>query len=66
MINLQKHSPYEDAGYPDRRAYLEGLADEYGVDIETVLVLAFTLGPSEDFDGLVSELEDQLNTRYFN
>lgn len=59
MKNLQKHNPYEAAGYPSRRAYLEGLADDYGVDIETVLVLASALGPSEDFDGLVSELEDQ-------
>jgi hypothetical protein len=60
MINLQKHNPYEEMGYPTRRAYLKGLADDFGVDIEIVLSLASALGPNEDFDGLVTELEDLL------
>lgn len=38
--------------------YLASLADEYGVTLETVFAAAFTLGPSEDFDGLISCLED--------
>jgi hypothetical protein len=37
---------------------LEDLADQYGVDIETVFALADLLGPNEDNDGLVSSLED--------
>ena len=42
----------------ERRRYLNELADEYGVDRETVFVLAEMLGPNEDRDGLVTELED--------
>jgi len=51
-------SDYTDAGYKDRHDYLTALADETGVDIETVFTLASLLGPSEDFDGLVTSLED--------
>ncbi len=49
---------YEEMGYPNRTAYLEDLAFDYGVDLDTVKCLADILGPSEDFDGLVSALED--------
>lgn len=46
---------YENAGYANRKEYLEELAEEYG---EKVYFMAELLGPSEDFDGLVSMLED--------
>lgn len=49
---------YTENGYRSRRHYLECLADEYGVDLEVVLTLASLYGPSEDFDGLVTELQD--------
>jgi hypothetical protein len=49
-------SEYQELGYENRRAYLEGLAEEY--PRETVFALASMLGPSEDFDGLVTALED--------
>lgn len=49
---------YEVKGYIDRDDYLKSLAEEYEVDLATVLALASVLGPSEDFDGLVSALED--------
>lgn len=51
-------SIYTDEGYKGRRDYLACLADDYGVDRATVFMLADLLGPSEDFDGLVSQLED--------
>ena len=51
-------STYTDNGYENRRDYLECLADDMGVDKQTVFALASVLGPSEDFDGLVSHLED--------
>lgn len=38
--------------------YLEVLADEFGVDIQTVRMLAQLLGPNELYDGLVTTLED--------
>ena len=41
-----------------RMGYLESLANEYDTDIETVLLMAEILGPSEDFDGLVTSLQD--------
>jgi hypothetical protein len=49
---------YQEHGYANRRAYLEGLADDMGVDKTTVFILADMLGPNEDFDGLVTSLED--------
>lgn len=51
-------SVYTDNGYEGRRDYLKNMAEDYGVDYETVLVLSETLGPEEDFDGLVTMLED--------
>jgi len=52
-------SIYTDNGYENRQDYLESLADEYGVDISTVMAAADVLGPNEDFDGLVTMLEDE-------
>ena len=49
---------YHREGFDDRRAYLLSLADDTGVDIKTVMALADLLGPNEDFDGLVTSLED--------
>jgi hypothetical protein len=49
---------YKNRGYEDRDDYLKNLADEYGVDPMVVNEIAGMLGPNEDFDGLVSELED--------
>lgn len=42
----------------ERREYLNGLAEEYDVDKTAVYALADLLGPNEDHDGLVAELED--------
>ena len=54
----QISNAYTDNGYKDRAEYLSALSEDYGVDIETVQCLADLLGESEDFDGLVSALED--------
>jgi hypothetical protein len=51
-------SIYTDNGFANRREYLMDLADEYGVEHKIVFALASVLGSSEDFDGLVCELED--------
>ena len=53
-------SIYTKNGYTSRREYHIDLADEYGVELETVLILAMLLGPEEDFDGLVTHLQDYL------
>ena len=49
---------YQAMGYSNRRTYLQSLASDYGVSLETVLELASVLGPNEDFDGLMTTLED--------
>ena len=49
---------YKQNGYKDRNDYLESLAEDYCIDIDTVMVLADILGPNEDFDGLITSLED--------
>ena len=49
---------YQENGYADRDDYLTCLSEDYGVPIESVYSLAEMLGENEDFDGLVSALED--------
>ena len=49
---------YHRNGFKDRLEYLNYLADEYGIDTETIYHLADMLGPREDFDGLINALED--------
>lgn len=53
-----KESTYTDAGFSSRSEYLKALADDYGVSLNDVKNLASILGPEEDFDQLVSEVED--------
>lgn len=47
---------YQEHGYKNRAEYLKSLCEEY--DATTVYALANLLGPSEDFDGLVTMLND--------
>jgi hypothetical protein len=47
---------YEENGFKDRAAYLASLKEEYPAAVVTAL--ADVLGPNEDFDGLVTALED--------
>ena len=51
-------SIYQMNGYENRKEYLIAMAEEFGVDEETVFLLADMLGEDEDFDGLISMLED--------
>jgi hypothetical protein len=53
--NLESYLEY---GAETRAEYLEMLADDYGIDLDTVHAMADVLGPNEDFDGLVTSLED--------
>jgi len=52
---------YVDNGYKNRADYLKSLSEEYGIKLSTVKAMASMLGPDEDFDGLVSELEDAMD-----
>lgn len=49
---------YQEHGYEDRKDYLKCLAEDYDVSYSTVLAIAELYGESEDFDGLVTALED--------
>ena len=51
-------SMYERNGYKDREDYIDTLADDLGIDPMVVGMIADELGATEDFDGLVSALED--------
>ena len=56
-------SIYTDEGYESRRDYLTSLASDFGIDTEIVFSIAGMLGSNEDFDGLVTELEDYQSIR---
>ena len=49
---------YTRNGYKNRDDYLRSLAADYGVAPMVVYELSGMLGAEEDFDGLVSSLED--------
>jgi hypothetical protein len=49
---------YEKEGHGTRKQYLNHLAEQYGVSRQDVAIMAELLGESEDFDGLVSMLDD--------
>ena len=51
-------SAYTEQGYQSRRDYLQCLADDFCLTFISVAAMAAMLGPSEDFDGLVTSLED--------
>ena len=49
---------YVTEGYKNRADYLKCMAEDYGMPLEDVQALADMLGPDEDFDGLITALED--------
>jgi hypothetical protein len=58
----EDQSVYQQNGFADREEYLDSLREEYGAEL--VDCLTSVLPPSEDFDGLITELED--NIGYFD
>ena len=55
-LSEYNNSRYQENGYKNRYEYLESLREQYGK--EKVNALLTVLPPSEDFDGLVTELQD--------
>ena len=49
---------YQEHGYRNRADYLASLADDFTLPLDSVMCLADLLGKSEDFDGLITSLED--------
>lgn len=56
--NNALQSIYVQNGYKSRDHYLRSLAEENGVDEESVFAIASVYGPNEDFDGLVTAVAD--------
>jgi len=57
---IKKMSAYTNNGFKNRSEYLASLAEEYEGNEDVVYMMADLLGPTEDFDGLVTSLEDEL------
>ncbi len=51
-------NPYLRKGYANRTAYLKGLAEDFGLTYKKVLTYADMLGEIEDFDALLTILEE--------
>ena len=49
---------YQENGFGSRDEYLSNLAEDYGISKMEVFYIAEILGENEDFDGLISTLED--------
>lgn len=47
-----------------RVEYMRELASDFGIPLHVVMTLADMLGPNEDHDGLVTELEDYVSGGY--
>lgn len=58
LETIEDLDPYVSNGFKDRAEYLLYLADEYGVPLDMVETAAETLGETEDFDGLVTAIQD--------
>ena len=63
---MTNRNVYQENGYDSREDYLQSLADDLGIPLDAVLSLAEVLGPDEDFDGLVSSLEDAADGGWFD
>lgn len=58
LRKLIRKDTYTDNGYMDREHYLHCLSEDLDIPFHKVKEAAELLGPTEDFDGLVSILED--------
>jgi hypothetical protein len=56
--NTAQNDDYRRAGFANRREYLDSVAEDFGVDKCVVYGIAAMLGPNEDFDGLLTSVED--------
>jgi hypothetical protein len=52
-----KESVYQKNGYDSREDYLQCMSEDYNVPLDVVKTLADIM-PGEEFDGLISALED--------
>lgn len=55
---ITENNIYQEKGYKNRKDYLECLTEEFDLPRQIVFKFAQFLGETEDFDGLVTMLED--------
>ena len=55
---MSNYNRYKKAGYEPREDYLNDLAVRYNINPMIISGLAEILGDEEDFDGLISAIED--------
>lgn len=55
---MSPESIYRRNGYASRLDYLKSLASDYGVSLKVVMQFSDALGMEEDFDALVTAVED--------
>jgi len=58
MNNTDNLNIYQQNGYDSRDDYLQCLSEDYNLPLEFVHELFDLLGESEQWDGLISALED--------
>ena len=58
LEEIGKNNVYVENGFDDRNAYMEYLADMNGIPVSDVWDIAWILGPDEDFDALVTTIDD--------
>lgn len=51
-------SIYTDNGFANRREYFDSLSREFEIGTDMISTFADLLGPDEDFDGLVSQIQE--------
>lgn len=51
---------YTKKGFANREEYLASLAIQFGISLVIVESLAEVLGEEDDFDGLITMLEDEV------
>lgn len=62
IINIENITfRYKDKGFNSRDEYLDSLVDNYSIEETPIYALADILGPEEDFDGLVTSIEDYMD-----
>ncbi len=55
---MENENVYQRNGYANRKEYLKSMAEEFGIPFGVVKITADILGENEDFDGLLTELEE--------
>ena len=58
IILMSNYNRYKKAGYETREDHLNDLAVRYNINPMIISALAEILGDEEDFDGLISAIED--------